>query len=480
MARIQLQFLSDEEKQHIHSAALDLLDKIGLRIVDAEARAILADAGAHVDSNMQRVRFPVPLVESARQKVPSEFTLYGRDPQDQKHVVHLKPGNVYYSTNGYAVHWYDPQSETRRPITQEDLAWITRLADAQEQLDIMATIGTPVDAPAETNDRYQQVISLLNSTRPVLNTAYGKSGVRDNVEIATIVRGSREALRQYPLWVVDLTTLSPMELDERQASAMVEAARQGVPIGISPGPIAGATGPVTLAGNTAMATAELLGAITLVQTVQPGTPVLYTSYTRSLDMSSGQLAMGGPEFALQRIATAEMARYFNIPSRGGGLITDAKAVDAQLGVEKLLGCLLPSLAGLTVVAGFGMVDTLNTVRPEVFLIDNEIVSVVRHTLKSFEVNEDTIPHDLIAEVGPGGNFLTAPHTLEHFKRELWFTRLWERRAWEVWEREGRLDVAQRAWKMIGSRTYAVPPLEQQVVQAMWEVVRAADRDLARS
>ena len=475
MARIQLQFLSDEEKQSIHNAALELLEKVGLRIVDAEARAILADAGARVDSSTQRVRFPGHLVESARQKVPSEFTLYGRDLQDSKRVVHLKPGNVYYSTNGYAVHWYDPESAVRRPITQEDLAWITRLADAQDQLDIMATIGTPVDAPAETNDRYQQVISLLNSTRPILNTAYGKQGVRDNVEIAAIVRGSREALRQYPLWVVDLTTLSPMELDERQASTMVEAARQGVPIGISPGPIAGATGPVTLAGNTAMATAELLGAITLVQTVRPGTPVLYTSYTRSLDMSSGQLAMGGPEFALQRIATAEMARYFSIPSRGGGLISDAKAVDAQLGAEKLLGCLLPSLAGLTVVAGFGMVDSLNTVWPEVFLIDNEIVSAVRHTLKSFEVNNETISQEVIAEVGPGGNFLTTQHTLDHFKQELWFTRLWERRPWEVWEKDGRLDVAQRAWKMIRSRTYTVPPLEQKAVQAMWEVVHAADK-----
>jgi len=476
---MQLQFLSDEEKQRIHSAALELLEKVGLRIVDAEARDVLADAGAHVDPATQRVRFPSSLVESARQKVPSEFTLYGRDIEDQKRVVHLRPGNVYYSTNGYAVHWYDPDSGTRRPIMQEDLAWITRLADAQEQLDILATIGTPADAPAETNDRYQQVISLLNSTRPILNTAYGKQAVRDNLEIATIVRGSREVLRQYPLWVVDLTTLSPMELDARQASTMVESARQGLPIGISPGPIAGATGPVTLAGNTAMATAELLGAITLVQTVQPGTPVLYTSYTRSLDMASGRLAMGGPEFAMQRVATAEMACYFNIPSRGGGLITDAKAADAQLGVEKLLGCLLPSLAGLTVVAGFGMVDSLNTVRPEVFPIDNEIVSTVRHILKSFEVNDDTIPIDVIAEVGPGGNFLTTQHTLDHFKQELWFTRLWERRPWEVWEKEGQLDVAQRARRLIRSRTPTVPPLEDKAVQAMWKVVLAADRSVGR-
>ena len=477
MAQMTLQFLSDDEKRRIHSAALDLLERVGLRIVDDEARAILGDAGAQVDASSQRVRFPATLVEEYRRHAPSEFTLYGRDVNDHRRRVHLRPGNVYYSTNGYAVHWYDPDSGTRRPVTQADLAWLTRLAEAQDQLDILAVIGTPVDAPAATNDRYQQAISLINSTRPVLNTAYGPQAVRDSLEMAVAVRGTREALRQYPLWVLDLTTLSPLELDARQASTMVESARQGLPIGISPGPIAGATGPVTLAGNVTMSIAEVLGAITLVQVVQPGTPVLFTNYTRSLDMSRGQLAMGGPEFGMQRVAAAEMARYLNIPSRGGALNADAKAVDAQAGVEKLMGCLLASLAGLTVVAGMGMVDFINTARPEMFAVDNEIIRAVRHILRPVEVSDATIPADLFAEVGPGGDFLTTQHTLEHFKNELWFTRLWDRKPWDVWEKEGKVEVAQRAWAGIKASRLGLPPLEASVEKAIWDVVRAADRHL---
>ncbi len=473
MAKMSLQFLSEDEKHSIHAAALDLLEDVGLRIKEAEAADILADAGAHVDKSNHRVRFPKSLIEGALATAPSEFKLYGRDLDE--HIIDLRPGNVYHSTNGYAVHWYDPDSGTRRPINQEDLAWITRLADAQDQMEVLCVIGTPVDVPAETNDRYQSVISLINTTRHIWATAYGKEGVHDAVRIASIVRGSREALRQYPLFTLDLTTLSPLELDQRQSSTMIEGARQWIPISLSPGPIGGATGPVTMAGNVTQANAEVLGAITLCQIVQPGIPVIYNQYSRSLDMSSGQLAMGGPEFSMQRVATAEMARYYNLPSRGGGMISDAKAVDAQMGAEKMLNCLMPSLAGLNIANGIGMADSLNTVRPELMVIDNEIIRMVGHILKGFEVNQETIPLDLIGEVGPGGNYLTTEHTLKHFRRELWFTRLWDRTPWTVWEKEGAMEVAERAWAMIKADKHVVPPLDEGVEDAIWEVVRKADQ-----
>ena len=474
MTSVSLQFLTQEEKDKIHESALTLLEKVGLRIMEPEALDILAGAGAHVDRGAHRVRFPAPVVEKALKSSPSEFKLYGRDPFGQ-HVIDLRPGNVYYNTNGYAVHWYDPDGRVRRPIKQEDLAWITRLADAQDQMDVLSVIGTPVDAPAETNDRYQLAITLLNTTRHVWANAYGKQGVRDAVEIAARVRGGREALRQYPLFTLDTTTLSPLELDTRQSTIMIEGARQGLPIGISPGPIGGATGPVTLAGNVTQANAELLAAITLVQCTQPGTRVVYTQYSRSLDMSTGRLAMGGPEFSMQRVATAEMASYYRLPSRGGGMIADGKAVDAQTGAEKMMNCLMPSLAGLNIVAGIGMVDFINTARPEMFPIDNEIIRMVRHILKGFAVNDETIPLDVMAEVGPGGNFLTTEHTLEHFREELWFTRLWDRKPWDVWEKEGAHEIAERAWAKIKADKHVVPPLPEDVQAAIWEVVHRADR-----
>jgi trimethylamine---corrinoid protein Co-methyltransferase len=472
MEKISLQLLSKEEQDRIHAASLELLEQVGMVVMDPEALELLAGAGAKVDFSARRVRFPASLVQSALKKAPSEVKLYGRDIN---RVVHLRHGNVYYSTSGYAVWVYDPATGKRRAINKEDLAWVTRLADGLDQVDIYALLGTPVDAPPETNDRYQLAIALTNTRKHIWNTAYGKEGVEDAVRMAVAVRGSQEALRQYPLFTLDLTTLSPLQLDERQASTMIAGARHWIPIGASPGPIGGATGPVTLAGTLTQANAEFLGALALCQVVQPGIPVIYTQWTRSLDMASGSVAMGGPEFSLLRIATAEMARYYGLPSRGGGMMADSKAADAQMGMEKLMNCLMASLAGLNVVAGVGQTDFINTVRTDQMFIDNEMISLVKRLCRGIKVNEDTLALDAIKQVGPGGNYLAAEHTVANFRQELWFPRLFDRKIWAVWEEEGAKDIAARAGQKVASAKQDVPLLEEAVSKEIMDIVAQADR-----
>lgn len=475
MAELTLSLLSDEEKEQIHLTSLALLEEVGLSIEDSEALDFLEGAGADVDRPTQRVRFPAGLVDAALERAPAEVKLYGRETSED---VHLRAGNVYYSTSGYAVRLYDPRTGRCGEMNRTGLEWITELADGLDHVDIHAVLGTPYDVPSQTNDRYQLAIALTKNRKHIWNTAYGKDGVQDAVNMASAVRGSRQALCDFPLFTLDLTTLSPLQLDGRQASTMIEGARQGIPIGISPGPIGGATGPVTLAGTLTQAHAEFLGALVLCQVVQPGTPVIYTQWTRSLDMASGGVTMGGPEFSLLRVATAEMARYCDLPSRGGGLMADSKTPDAQMGTEKLLNCLMASLAGLNVVAGVGQTDFINTVRPEQMFIDNEIIGIVKTMCRGIEVNQDTIARDTISEVGPGGNYLSAEHTLTHFREELWFPRLWDRKTWSVWEEEGAKDVGARAAERVASSSHQVPPLDSGVEKAIWEVVEAADQRMA--
>jgi trimethylamine--corrinoid protein Co-methyltransferase len=411
-------------------------------------------------------------VEVALEQAPEEVKLYGRDLDD---VVHLREGNVFYSTSGYAVRLYDPRTGECGEMTRAGLEWITELADGLDQVDIHAVLGTPYDVPSPTNDRYQLAIALSKNRKHIWNTAYGKDGVADAVRMASAVRGGRQALRDFPLFTLDLTTLSPLQLDSRQASTMIEGARQGIPLGVSPGPIGGATGPVTLAGTLTQAHAEFLGALVLCQAVQPGIPVIYTQWTRSLDMASGGVAMGGPEFSLLRVANAEMARYCHLPSRGGGLMADSKTPDAQMGAEKLLNCLMASLAGLNVVAGVGQTDFINTVRPEQMLIDNEIIGIVRRMSRGLTVSTETIAADSISEAGPGGNYLSAGHTLSHFREELWFPRLWDRQTWSLWEEDGAKDVAARAAEQVASATHRAPTLDGAVEEEVWAIVHEADQ-----
>lgn len=472
MEPLTVQLLSEDEMKLIHDGALRLLESVGMNILSPEALDILAQAGAIVDFSRQRVRFPASLIEKALQTAPKEVKLYGRDIHQ---YIHLKKGQVYYSTSGYATQLYDPQTRSRREISQADLAWITQIADALDQVDIYALLATPCDAPTTTNDRYQLAIALINTTRHIWNTAYGKEGVQDAVEMLSVVRSSREALRQYPLLTLDLTTLSPLQLDDRQASTMVEGARQMLPIGISPGPIGGATAPVTLAGVIVQANAEFLGALTLCQLVQPGVPVIYTQWTRVMDMASGGVCMGGPEFSLLRIATAEMAQFYNLPSRGGGLIADGKAPDEQMGVEKYSNCLMASLSGLNIIAGVGQTDFINTVRIDQMFIDNEIIGFVKRMRRGVLVTPESLALEVIERVGPAGNYLAEDHTVANFRKELWFPRLWERKPWSVWEANGAKDIAERAAERLATFKSKTPPLDPTIEKNLWEIVHAADR-----
>ncbi len=173
-----------------------------------------------------------------------------------------------------------------------------------------------------------------------------------------------------------------------------------------------------------------------------------------------------------------MARYYHLPCRGGGLMTDAKAADAQMGAEKMLNCLMASLAGLNVVAGVGQTDFINTVRPDQMLIDNEIISLVKRMCRGIKVNEDTLALEAIAQVGPGGNYLAAEHTVANFRQELWFPRLFDRKIWAVWEEEGAQDIAARAGQKVASAKQSVPPLEEAVSKEIMDILDQADRRYA--
>jgi trimethylamine--corrinoid protein Co-methyltransferase len=197
-------------------------------------------------------------------------------------------------------------------------------------------------------------------------------------------------------------------------------------------------------------------------------------------MGTGNISMGGPEFSLLRIATTEMAKHYKIPSRGGGLFSDSKVADAQLGVEKMMNCLTSSLAGLGVVAGMGMAGLSNTICPNVLLIDNEIIRVVRHMIRGIPINAETISKEIIMEVGFGGNYLVHEHTAMNFRKELWFPKIWDRKVWSTWAEEGAHEISVRTHQMINNYQHEQPALDDEIKQAIWEIVSAADQRIGIS
>jgi len=251
-----------------------------------------------------------------------------------------------------------------------------------------------------------------------MGSAMGEQGAKDSIRIASILFGSEAQLAEKPRFISILCSLTPLKYDLRMLGALMEYARAGQPQLISSLSIAGATGPVTLAGNLALQNAEILAGIALAQLVREGTPVIFAGASSNAEMRSGALSIGSPEMAMNTAATAQMARYYKLPGRSGGAVCDAKAPDAQASYESMMNLLMAPVCGINfVLHSAGIIESYNCMSYEKFVIDDEMCGMVKKIKQGYKVNDDTLGLDVINEVGPGGHFLDKDHTLVHFRGE---------------------------------------------------------------
>lgn len=474
MTRAKFEILSRDELMRIHEASLEILINAGVRVDDFAAREMLEQAGAQVDPRNGIVKIPESLVREALKKAPKEFALHGRDGAS---TLRLGQWDTYFTTGGYATYVYDLSTGERREVTSRDLAEAVRIADALPNCDLVANLpAAPRDVSQTTLDRHQWAIGLTNTSKHILSEARGYDSVKDAVAMAAAIAGSMEELRKRPIITLDVTTISPLSHDRLQTEEIVGGARNGIPVSISPGPMAGATSPVSLAGTMTQANAEFLSGLVISQVASPGAPVIYACWARHLDQKTANVSMGTPEFALLRVCQAQLGRFYGLPTRGGGLVTDSKIVDAQSGYEKMATCLVPAMAGLNIVAGMAMVDSLNTMSYEQFILDDEIVGFARRILNGVDVNAEKIAADVIKSVGPGGSFLGCKHSLKYFRDELWLPRISDRTTWSQWHERGGMSAEVRARgvakKVIS--THQSSPLPADVERKIWAIVREAE------
>ena len=227
--------------------------------------------------------------------------------------------------------------------------------------------------------------------------------------------------------------------------------------------MAGSTGPVTLAGMLTMQSAELLAGIVLTQLVSPGMPVVFGSTSTNIDMRSGALCIGSPELSQMVAAHAQLARFYGIPSRSGGSLTDASSPDAQAGFESMMGLLTTANSGVDfVLHSAGIVSSYLAFSYEKFVLDDEMCGMVRRLRRGFTVSPDTLAYDVIAKVGSGGNYLMEDHTVERCRTEFWKPSVCDRSGLEAWMTAGRQGAVARArtrWQRL-IRDHKDPELDQ--------------------
>jgi trimethylamine--corrinoid protein Co-methyltransferase len=437
------QYFSDEEVQLLHDSALDILQNTGMQMPCQEAIEILSDAGAKVEDN-NIVKIPADLVDRALETVPkrSEVTLYARDP---KHDITFTGDQVpVLATMTEATHVLDPYDGKKRPATNEDLVKITKIIDNLEHVGVAGGLVTPQDVPGEVAEWYSWATNIKNTTKHITNGGYGTQGVRDIIKMASIAVGSEEAFHERPYISFWILTKPALQIDRLTLEALIEMSKHKVPAIISSGPILGVSSPITIAGTCAQAHAETLACITLGQLVNPGAPVIYTSFARGFDFKTGSVTMSSPEFAILKVCMAQLGRFLDLPTRMPSMLRDAKILDGQAGFE----------TGMVGLSGALAADLLDSMQFDMdVIVDfadliycNECMSQLRRMAKEIIVDEKTLGLDVISKLGPGGNFLGQKHTVKYCRKEIWQADLTERRNWTGWENDGALDIREKALK----------------------------------
>jgi len=468
-----LEVLTDEQIRQVHRSSLEILEQTGVCMPQRRLLELLRDHGAWVDFERQVIRFPSSLVERALKGCPSRFTWHGRNP---KHDFRLGEDKVYYLGASTLVTVYDLDG-TRRPSTFADVQRFSRLKDGLEHVHDGYGAVHPQDVPEPAAHCYQMIGQLANSEKPFRARMFGRRVSEDCLRMAQIVAGGEAAFRQRPNLLAVVNTVSPLTNTPEQMEALIVYAEGNAPLFFSPQIQAGATGPVTLAGLLIQMNAEILAGITAAQLVNPGCRVGYGTTSGIMDMRHGLMPYATPESALINIATAQMARFYQMPSRGTGGFTEANTLDMQAGFETALTTYVAAQAGINIIIGAaGSLQNALGASYAKFVVDNEIIGYIERMLAGVDFTPEAMALDTIKAVGPAGQFMTEDHTVRNFRRELFRPKLSNRAAFTQWEEAGSKTIEQQATAEAERilREHQVPPLPQEVERELWKVVRAAE------
>jgi trimethylamine:corrinoid methyltransferase-like protein len=218
-----------------------------------------------------------------------------------------------------------------------------------------------------------------------------------------------------PWFSIGFTAHGPLRWTHLALDIFAKTAGHGIPATINGEPMAGVTGPVSLAGTIAIGNAEILAGIIVNQVLEPGRPLIYNlGLAHIFDMKHATAVTGGPENALFAQASAELGRFYNLPS-SSWVSTESLFEDEQAALEKMFGIQTHMAHGVSLIWGLGQLESEKTISLAQLVMDNEMIAYARRYQRGFKVTEDELQFDLIREVGITGSFLDTEHTLAHFR-----------------------------------------------------------------
>lgn len=427
-------WLSDSELEEIHSATIDVLERVGVRVDHEQALKLLKEAGCIVRDSL--VKIPGWLIEEAIRTAPSKINICNREGL---YAMSLESNRTYFGPGSDLPFHLDLETGERRRTNFQDIVNAARIIDKLPNFDFVMSNGIPGDLPAAAGDLHQFAAMLLNCAKPIIFTSFNARNTKIIIEMAAAARGSSENLRDKPFLILYAEPISPLVHTRDGVDKMFACIEEDIPVIYTPGVVAGGTCPVTKAGTIVQMNAENLSGLLIAQLRKKGAPVIIGGGATPMDMKTTATLYGSPDAAMNYCAMTELAQFYRLPNFTEGGCCNAPQPDAQAGMEASISLLLNQLCGANLVHDVGYLDGGKTGSLPFLVMCEDFISAARYAGAGTAVNDETTAVEAIAETGPAGHYLAADHTMKYFRSEIWMPSVFNRMMWDNWKLAGCRD-----------------------------------------
>jgi len=439
----QLDFWTDDQCNTIHLAALEILERTGVKVYEEESLKLLKDAGCLVKENL--VKYPAALVEWAIKSAPERIVV---SSTDKKRSLFLQKNTANYGMCNDCPWFFDTRTQDIRTSLLSDVEDAAKVADVLDNIDFVGSLALASDVTVELTDLYQFRAMRKYTKKPILGSTLDKFVMQAMIDMAIVSAGSTEEFKRNPSFVVYTEPTTPLVNTQEALEKLLICADYGVPVTYAPGPMSGATSPITLAGTVALGIAESLSGLVIHQLRKKGAPFILACLAGPMDLSTTVGLYGDPLVAVFNAASGAMGNFYKLPTYGMSGTVDACVLDLQAAMEATFSIATAAWSGTNLIhdngyTGSGMIGNL-----EHLVMTDEIISSCKRFMQGISFNEETLATEVIHDVGPGGHYFMSEHTLKYFKQETWYPRFMHRKHYSLWQKSDGKDMGQKMHEMV--------------------------------
>jgi trimethylamine--corrinoid protein Co-methyltransferase len=409
----RLRILTDQQLAQFKSATLQLLEEVGIHCPSEKALTIYAEHGAQVNRETQIARLPAHTVVEAMSHAPRFYTMGARLPNFD---LKLDGSAMYCATDGCGTETIDFETRERRLPCKDDVAKMARVSDYFSSVGFYWPIVTANDYPASA-PLHELDASFQNTVKHVQSeTVMDRVMAHFAVEMARVVAGDETSMHDRPPLSLLVCCIAPLGLDEGGMEAALIFAEAGLPVGFMSMANTGSTGPATIAGTIALADAEIVAAMALIQMAHPGAPTFHSLMPGIMHPRTGGYLSLAWEAELPYPVGVELAHMWGVPTLAAVFGPDAEVPGWEAGKASASNLLMCALCGAETGSGMGLLEGCTVLYPEELALDTDIYHQIRINAAGLDTSREAFALDVIKEIGPRGHFLSHRHTRTHMRQ----------------------------------------------------------------